>query len=104
MDIKSIASTNVHLPLPWLVGIIVTLLFNAGVMYQQFSDMKLTTELSKETWSALNGRVNLISERMSGLDGRVNIEDVRIQDHEYRLRRVENGHITIDARRQERAQ
>lgn len=95
MEIKELTKYSPQIPLPWLVGTIAALLFNAGLVYQQFQDVKtVATQMQPLTdrVTAINSRVDLISERITGVDARISGQDQDIRDHEHRMRRIESDH------------
>lgn len=87
---------GVEIPLPWLIGIVALLCVNAGVLYSQFSDIKEQTAKFGRFAEALTTRVEGIERRADGAEARdvritdrQNALDVKLEDHERRLRDVE---------------
>lgn len=93
---KSVLSVGMTIPLPWILVLVATLLFNAGVIYTKFNDVLVNQRQANEkivelstSSTKLDNRVDLISERLSQADGRATAQDGRLQDHESRIRSLE---------------
>lgn len=80
---------GVEIPLPWLIGIVVALFFNAGIVYKQFGDLQTQmTELSSFNKS-VTSRLEAADRRQDRVEDRGIAQALLIQDHEKRLREVE---------------
>lgn len=100
MEIKELTKYAVHLPLPWLAGTIIALLFNAGIMYQQFSDLRReATEVSQTARSTADHLI-IIDNRLIIMEERSNFNSTRIDDHDRRMRRLEGEHSSVWPRRE----
>mgnify|MGYP001560944759 CR=1 FL=1 len=56
-EIKAIINTRFTVSTPWLVSIFVALLFNAGVVYSQFLELKTSVTELKQDIRVLDDRV-----------------------------------------------
>jgi hypothetical protein len=102
---RNIMATTISVPLSWLIVIIAALLFNGGIMYSQFSEIKsntaattaLTASLVSQI-SAVNARVDLISQRVTSGEGRATANDQRQTGEEERIRQIELNLASIISR------
>lgn len=93
---RNFMATTISVPLSWLIVIVAALLFNGGIMYSQFNEIKsntaattaLTASLVAQI-TAVNNRVDLISQRVTSGENRQSANDARSNDQDARLRQIE---------------
>lgn len=88
-DWKQKLFLGVEIPLPWLVGIVVALFFNAGVLYSQFDAIKKQNEELNKVLQDLARKTDQVERRIERIDDRNTLQDNQILDHERRLRDME---------------
>lgn len=88
-DWKQKLFIGVEIPLPWLVGISTLLLFNAGIIYTQFNDLKEVTRQFGGRIDAVERRADSSENRDIRLSERLLDADKRVEDHERRIRDIE---------------
>lgn len=85
-DWKQKLFIGVEIPLPWLIGISTLLLFNAGVMYSQFNDLKELTRQFASRIDAVERRADAAESRDLRLADRMLDLSKILEDHERRIR------------------
>ncbi len=88
-DWKQKLFIGVEIPLPWLIGISTLLLFNAGIIYTQFNDLKEVTRQFGGRIDAVERRADAGENRDLRMADRQIELDRRMEDHERRLRDTE---------------
>lgn len=80
---------GVEIPLPWLVGIVIALFFNAGVLYSQFDAIRKQNDEFVKFIKDFSTRTEQIERRVERMDDKNTLQDTQLLDHERRLRDVE---------------
>lgn len=88
-DWKQKLFIGVEIPLPWLIGISTLLLFNAGIIYTQFNDLKEVTRQFGGRIDAVERRADSAESRDIRISDRNTETDKRVEDHERRIRDIE---------------
>lgn len=88
-DLKQKLFLGVEIPLPWLVGIVVALFFNAGVLYSQFDVIKKQNDEFTKLMRDLTVKTDQVERRIERIDDRNAFQATQILDHERRLRDME---------------
>lgn len=81
---------GVEIPLPWLASIVAALLFNAGIMYSQFTSLKDEVLKISGRTETIQLRVDSIERQELRRDDRMTMHENRVTDHEIRLRELES--------------
>lgn len=80
---------GVEIPLPWLIGIVAALLFNAGIVYTQFNALRDTTKDNADVLKTIVQRQVDDGRKMDRIEIQNAAQEAAIADHERRIRDVE---------------
>jgi len=96
IDPGKLMRTGIQIPLPGLIGVIIALLFNAGILYNQFDELRTSSKNITQFIEKSNARLQEVEKvQIKNEEHVARTEDDQrrtfhtLDDHEGRIRKLE---------------